>query len=106
MVSRSVRTISVALALSVAAISASPGSASAKPMFPNGPAKFGMPKKFVKPHGPYGKWGYGGGWGPGIGLGFGVAALGLAAAARAADDCYVKRVVSVYGDVFYRRVCY
>jgi hypothetical protein len=75
-------------------------------MFPNGPAKFGMPKKFVKPHGPYGKWGYGGGWGPGIGLGFGVAALGLAAAARAADDCYVKRVVSVYGDVFYRRVCY
>jgi hypothetical protein len=76
---------------------------------PKGPGKIAMPHKFPKPHGPHwhkGKWGYGGGWGPGLGIGLGAAALGIAAAHAYDDDCYVKRVVNVYGDVFYRKVCY
>ena len=104
MISRSVRTATIALALGIAGVSASSGSASAKPMFPKGPAKFGMPGKFVKPHGPHwhghGKWG----WGPGVGLG--LAAVGLAGAYAAYGDCYVKRVVTIDGDVFYRKICY
>jgi hypothetical protein len=106
---RSLRTAALALALGMTAIGATSGTASAGGGYmPKGPAKFGMPGKFPKPHGPHwhkhGKWGYGG-WGPGIGIGLGAAALGIAAA-HAYDDCYVKRVVNVYGDVFYRKVCY
>ncbi len=110
MINTSFRTAALALALGVAAMGASSGSASAGPVF-KGPGTIAMPGKFPKPHGPhwhghgkwgYGKWGYG--YGPGIGLGLGLAAVGLASAAYA-EDCYVKRVVTVYGDVFYRKVC-
>ncbi len=110
MISRSLCSAALSLTLAVTAIGATSGTASAGGGYmPKGPAKFGMPHKFPKPHGPnwhkHGKWGYGGGWGSGIGFGFGAAAIGLAAA-HAYDDCFVKRVVNVYGDVFYRKVCY
>jgi hypothetical protein len=101
MISRSLRTATLALAVGIAGISASSGSASAKPMFPKGPAKFGMPGKFVKPH-----WhghGHGYGWGPGLGLG--LAAVGLAGAYATYGDCYVRRIVTIDGEVFYRKVC-
>jgi hypothetical protein len=107
MITRSFRTAIVAATLGIAAMGVTTGAASAKPIFPKGPGKIVMPHKFPKPHGPHwhghGKWGYG----PGIGLGLGLAAVGLAGAYGAyADDCYMKRVVTVYGDVFYRKVCY
>jgi hypothetical protein len=111
MTTRSLRNAALALTLGMVAIGATSSTASAGGGYmPKGPGKIAMPGKFPKPHGPHwhkhGKWGYGG-WGPGIGIGLGAAALGFAAAnAYAHDDCYVKRVVTIYGDVFYRKVCY
>ena len=105
MIVRSLRTGIVAATLGIAAMGITTGAAIAKPMVPKGPGNIAMPGKFPKPHGPYGKWGYGGGWGPGIGIGLGVAALGIAAAHAYDDDCYVRRVVNVYGEEFYRKVC-
>ncbi|MBM0207208.1 hypothetical protein JNW90_32620, partial [Micromonospora sp. STR1s_5] len=49
MISRSLRTATAALVLGLVALGSTAGSASAKPMFPKGPGKFGMPGKFVKP---------------------------------------------------------
>ena len=110
MISRSLCSVALALTLGMAALGATSGTASAGGGYmPKGPGKIAVPHKFPKPHGPHWhkgkKWGYGYGWGPGIGIGLGAAALGIAAA-HAYDDCYVKRVVNVYGDVFYRKVCY
>ena len=108
MITRSLCSVALALTLGMAALGATSGTASAGGGYlPKGPGKIAMPHKFPKPHGPHwhghGKWGYG----PGIGFGLGLAAFGLAGAYGAyADDCYMKRVVTVYGDVFYRKVCY
>ena len=103
MIARSLRTATAALALGIITLGATAGAASAKPVFfPKGPMKLGLPGKFVKPHGPH----WHGGWGPGLGLGLGLAAVGLAGAYAASDECYVKRVITVDGDVLYRKVCY
>jgi hypothetical protein len=111
MITRSFCSVALALTLGMATLGATSGTASAGGGYmPKGPGKIAMPHQFPKPHGPHGhkhgKGDYGGGWGPGIGIGLGVAALGIAAAhAYDDDDCYVKRVVNVYGEEFYRQVC-
>jgi hypothetical protein len=89
MISRTLRTASVALALGAAALGDSAGTASAG----------WYPGKFMKHHHHFG-------WGPGLGLGLGLAAVGAAGAYAAYGDCYVRRVVTIDGDVFYRKVCY
>ena len=89
MISRTLRTASVALALGAAALGASAGTASAG----------WYPGKFMKHHHHFG-------WGPGLGLGLGLAAVGAAGAYAAYGDCYVRRVVTIDGEVFYRKVCY
>ena len=92
MISRTLRTASVALALAVAGLGASAGTASAG-WYPGKFHTFKHHKHF-------------GGWGPGLGLGLGLAAVGAAGAYAAYGDCYVRRVVTVDGDIFYRKVCY
>jgi hypothetical protein len=107
MISRSVRTATLALALGIAALGATSGSASA---FGGG---FGGGKGGFGGGGWGGKGGGFGGWGGGFkhhhhgwGRGVGLATVGLAGAYAVYGDCYVRRVVTIDGDILYRKVCY